>query len=111
MVRHAGDPGTRQLRAAKLARLAGGSVHVWQQTEPQRVTALIVDQDRIALIGKAITLAAIDGDDLRVTATVPLGLAQEASGRGTQLIGQGPILHALTPDGAWYLADLDTLSR
>ena len=47
------------------------------------MTTLIVDQDRIALIGKAITLAAIDGDDLRVTATVPLGLPQEASGRGT----------------------------
>ncbi|MDX6212176.1 MAG: hypothetical protein QOF82_1263, partial [Frankiales bacterium] len=92
-----------------VARIDHDLVTTWP-TGLVAVSALLVDQDRIASVGAQVTFAHIEGDDLRVTSTRPLILPPEAETPGTHLIGQGPSLHALTPSGDWYLADLDTLT-
>lgn len=93
-----------------LVRIADGSVQFWPPTRLDSLTTLLVDHDRIAFVGTDITFAHIEGDILRVTSSIPLALPPDARTPGTQLIGQSSTLHVLTPAGAWYKADLDTLA-
>jgi hypothetical protein len=93
-----------------LARIQDGSVRTWR-TGLTSASALLVDDDRVAFFGSQATFGRIEGDNLRVTGNAPLALPRDASARGTQLIGQGPKLNVLTPDGTWYVGDLDSFAR
>lgn len=93
-----------------LAHIEGSSVRTWP-TEISSTSALLVDEDRVGFIGAHTTLARIEGNEVQVTGTMRLDLPHEASHPGTQFIGQGPVLHVLTSDGSWFVADLNTLLK
>jgi hypothetical protein len=92
-----------------LVRIDGDQVTTWP-TGLDTVSAVLADQTRVALVGAQTTVAELNGDNLQVTSTQHLALPPDAEAAGSQLIGQGSILHALTPDGLWYVTDLDILA-
>ncbi len=91
-----------------IARVDNDSVTIWA-TNQMTINQLLVDHDRLALIGDHVVLAHLDTQRVIPTATTQLQLPAATSAGPPHVIAQGPVLHVITPDGRWSITDIETL--
>jgi len=77
--------------------IANDSAQLWRNKVEGSVSALMVEGNRVVLIGREAVLGRIEDGDFRRTGAVALDLPPEAKVRGTKFIGQGPALHVNQP--------------
>jgi hypothetical protein len=92
-----------------VARVENDDVTIWP-TAGGQVASLLVDRDRIALIGDRAVLGRLDAQRFLPTGSTTLMLpASRWSAEPPSVIGQGAVLHVIMPDGRWSVTDLDAL--
>lgn len=95
-----------------VVQIANDSTQLWSNKGAGylSINSLLVDRSRVALVGREeVILGRIEGGEFHRRRAVTLDLPPQANARGTQFIGQGPVLHVITPDGSWFMTDLDSL--